>query len=61
MMYRDIHKDIDITSREYLRRRIWSDAWVAGMTSGSMVDADRWAYIALEAYDRQFRDSEGKG
>ena len=46
----------DITSREYLRRRIWSDAWVVGIKDGLVSEADRLAGVALEAYDKKFRD-----
>lgn len=48
------HRDRDITSREYLRRRIWSDAFVAGGAEGTLVDAEQWACVALEAYDIKF-------
>lgn len=49
-------KEPDITSREYLRRRIWSDAWVAGLVKGSLIEARRWSGLALEEYDREFGD-----
>lgn len=52
--------DTDITSREYLRRRIWSDAFLAGGAEGLLLEAERWASVALDAYDKKFRDGEAK-
>jgi len=51
----------DITSREYLRRRIWAYAYVAStIARGTPIGGEGWAGIALDAYDEKFRDSEDK-